>query len=270
MTSQIRAELHSHSTYSDGVYEPAEVARLCAEHGVEVWSLTDHDTCAGCAEAARAAKELGITFIPGIEVSAFADRSIHVLGYGVDPESRVLNEYSKRRLQARRDRMKLMIDKLGELGVPIEYKRVAEIAGEGAIARPHLAKALEEAGHVASMQEAFDKWISNDGAAYVETPWPKVPDAIELIREAGGIAVLAHPGIYDRDELIGEWLEAGLAGIEAKHPKHTPEEEARYTEMARAAGVLCTASSDFHGPGQAAWFGTNELESDLLATLERR
>ena len=269
MSNRIRAELHSHSTYSDGAFEPAVVAQLCADRGVKVWSLTDHDTCLGCREAAEAAARLGIEFIAGIEVSAFADRSIHVLGYGVDPESAVLAEYSKRRLQARRDRMRRMIDKLAELGVPIEYERVAAIAGEGAIARPHLARALVEAGHVTTVQEAFDKWISNEGAAYVETPWPKVPDAIALIHEAGGVAVLAHPGIYHRDALIAGWIEAGLDGIEARHPKHTAADEARYRAMADAAGLLVTGSSDYHGPEHlsASDFGRVELEAGRLDAL---
>lgn len=257
----IRAELHSHSTYSDGAFDPETVALMCAEQNVELWALTDHDTCQGCAEAAAAAREYGIEFVPGIEVSAFADRSIHVLGYGVNPEAPVLRQYSERRLAARHDRMQLMIARLEELGVGVDFDHVKALAGEGAIARPHLARALVDAGHVASMQEAFDRWISNDGAAYVETPWPKVEDAIEMIEAAGGFAVLAHPGIYDRDHLIPGWIEAGLAGIEVRHPKHTPQDRVRYTTLAEQHGVLMTGSSDYHGPDHlsATFFGQVDL-----------
>lgn len=269
MPDLIRAELHSHSTHSDGAYSPTVVAQMCADAGVSVWSLTDHDNCGGCAEAAVAAEERGIQFIAGIEISAFADRSIHVLGYGVDSESAVLRSYSARRLQARHDRMLLMIDKLGELGVDVDFERVQRIAGQGAIARPHLARALLEAGAVDSMQEAFDNWISNDGKAYVETPWPKVPDAISLINEAGGVAILAHPGIYDRDDLIPAWVDAGLQGIEVRHPKHDADTEAHYTAMAKELGVMTTGSSDFHGPDHisADYFGHVELDREWVDLL---
>ena len=272
MSHRIRAELHTHSTYSDGAYSPREVAQLCADAGVSIWSLTDHDTCAGCTEAQSAAQSLGLDFLAGIEISAFADRSIHVLGYGVDPEAPVLQAYSERRLQARHDRMLLMIDKLQELDVDVPFDVVQRIARPGAIARPHLAKALVEVGLVETMQEAFDQWISNDGAAYVETPWPKVPDAIALIGEAGGAAVLAHPGLYDRDELIAEWVEAGLAGIEVRHPKHDAEAEARYTAMAKEFGVFATGSSDYHGPHHmsADYFGKVELAEEWLDALRAR
>ena len=131
-------------------------------------------------------------------------------------------------------------------------------------------EALVEAGHVETMQEAFDNWLSNDGAAYVETPWPKVPDAIALIREAGGIAVLAHPAIYDRDALIPSWVEAGLAGIEVRHPKHTAADEARYQAIADEHGLLATASSDFHGPHHlsARFFGSTRLKRERFEQLE--
>lgn len=273
MPDLIRAELHSHSTYSDGAFAPTTVAQMCHDAGVKVWSLTDHDNCRGCAEAAEAAASFGIEFIPGIEISAFADRSIHVLGYGVDPTSEAIISYSKRRLQARHDRMLLIIDRLAELGVEVPFEVVQRIAGDGgAIARPHLAQALVEVGAVESVQEAFDRWISNDGAAYVETPWPKVPDAIALIADAGGVAVLAHPGLYDRDHLIPQWVDAGLAGIETVHPKHTAEDELRYTRIAGELGVMTTASSDYHGPDHISsqFFGAVELDTTVLDQLRGR
>lgn len=272
MPELIRAELHSHSTYSDGAYEPTQLAKMCAERGVQTWALSDHDTCEGCAEAATAAAEHGIEFITGIEVSAYIDRSIHVLGYGVDPASPVLLDYSKQRLQARQDRMALMIERLRDLGVDIDVERVQRIAGKGSIGRPHLARALVEVGAVESMQDAFDNWISNNGKVYVATTWPKVPDAIDIINAAGGIAVLAHPGIYDRDEHIGDWVDAGIVGIEVRHPKHSAEDEARYTDLARRFGLLTTGSSDFHGPGHisADYFGKVELDATWLDALRER
>lgn len=269
MPNLIRAELHSHSIYSDGSYAPATLAQMCHDVGVTVWSLTDHDNCHGCAEAADAAKRLGIEFIPGIEISAFADRSIHILGYGVDPESAAIVGYSTRRLQARRERMRLMVARLNEIGVEVSFDRVVTIAGQGAINRPHLAEAMVEVGAVASIDEAFDRFIGTGGPAYIETPWPTVPDAIELIGEAGGIAVLAHPGTNDRDHLIAEWVAAGLAGIEVRHPKHSAADEERYATMASNLGVFATASSDYHGPHHISQqhFGTVEVLESIIAAL---
>ncbi len=270
--SSIRAELHSHSTFSDGVFDPETVALMCAEQRVAVWSLTDHDTCAGCPAAATAAADYGVRFVPGIEVSSFAGRSIHVLGYGIDPGSSLVRDFSERRLVARHDRMRTMVAKLRELGVAVELERVFEIAGEGAVARPHLAKALLEAGHVDSVDEAFDRWISDRGAAYVETTWPTVPEAIDLIARAGGVSVLAHPGIYDADHLIGEWVDAGLDGIEVRHPKHSAADRSRYEAVADAHRLLKTGSSDYHGPDHlsAQYFGDVELPSAWVEALLER
>lgn len=259
-TRSVRAELHTHSTCSDGAFAPSEVAARCAATGARLWSLTDHDTVEGCAAGAAAAEEEGMTFVPGIEISAYAGRSIHVLGYGYDPDDEGLAGFSRRMLVSRRDRMRQMAERLGELGFPIEIETVFDRAS-GAVARPHLAAALVEAGHVSSKQEAFDRFIANDGPAYVAITWPSVSDAIELIHSAGGIAVLAHPGLYSRDQQIADWVDAGLDGIECRHPRHTDGDEARYVAIANELGVLKTASSDYHGPGHAGAekFGSVEM-----------
>ncbi len=267
----IQAELHTHSTFSDGAFEPAELAARCAAAGVRVWALSDHDTVGGVAAAAAAAAEHDIEFLTGIEVSAYAGRSIHVLGYGYDPTNETLRSFSTRRLQARRERMEVMIDRLAELGAPVDRDHVFELAS-GAVARPHLAQALVDAGHANSRQAAFDRYIGNGRPAYVETTWPGVPEAIEMIHEAGGTAVLAHPGLYGHDKNIPLWVEAGLDGIEVRHPAHSSGDEARYVALANDLGVLKTGSSDYHGPAHdgAKYFGRVELPGPWFAPFAER
>lgn len=268
--STIRAELHSHSTFSDGAYSPEEVARLCADEGVSLWALTDHDTTAGCARAADAAVALGVEFLPGIEVSAYHGRSVHILGYGVDPESSELQAFSERRLKARVDRMRRMVERLDALGVAVGWEAVARIAGEGAMARPHLAQALVEAGHVGDRGQAFDLYLADGAPAYVATTWPSVPEAIDLIHAAGGAAVLAHPGIYGLDGAIDAWAGAGLDGIEAGHPKHTANDRERYTAHAERLGLLITASNDFHGPAHVGADGFGRLDLSVSRIVRLR
>lgn len=267
--TNVNAELHSHSTFSDGSYTPEQVAQMCAGATVQVWALTDHDTCAGCERAAAAAQSHGIEFIPGIEVSAYEGRSVHVLGYGVDPDARTLREFSERRVAARFDRMRQMVEKLERIGVPVDYEDVVAIAGEGSIARPHLARALVAAGHVDTLDEAFQRYISPSGPAYISTTWPTVPIAIDIIRESGGVAVLAHPGIYGRDEDIPAWIQHGLVGVEAGHPKHSRSDEARYRALAAEHRLLATSSSDFHGPDHIStdYFGKTTVEVEILSAL---
>lgn len=268
VTRTHRAEIHSHSTASDGVLSPSRLAKICHERGIEIWSLTDHDNCYGCAEAKQAADELGIEFIPGIEVSAYEEGSVHVLGYGVDFEGETIESYAARRTEARGERMSAMIERLAKLGVQIDLEAVERVADGGILGRPHLARALVEAGRVSNIQQAFDRWLHTGGPAHVAVQWPSVPDAIDIIHRAGGLAVLAHPGQYGRDERIGAWVEAGLDGIEIIHPKHGKAAERRYEEIAESHGVLKTASSDFHGTGKRMrHFGSVPFPTSWLDAL---
>ncbi|MFB6265071.1 MAG: PHP domain-containing protein [Bradymonadaceae bacterium] len=266
----IRAEIHTHSTASDGEFEPAEVARMCAEAGVEVWALTDHDNCQGIADAKRAADELGLDFIPGIELSAYEDKSVHVLGYGVDPESEAMTSLGDRMIEAREERMGEIAAKLRDLGVEVHIDQVRDRAGEqGALARPHMARTLRDLGHVETVQEAFDRYIEDGGPAYVPVTWPSIPEAIRLIRKAGGVPVLAHPGRYDLDDRIPEWVEAGIEGIEIAHPSHDQTDERHYRAVAEEHGLFTTRSSDFHGTNHESWeyFGDMFISPDLPGRL---
>lgn len=244
----VRAELHTHSTESDGEYEAIVLAELCVRRQVQVWSLTDHDTVAGCQAAREVAEHRGVRFIDGIEVSAaMCGRSVHVLGYGVnihDPQ--FLDILAKRRL-LRSTRMERMVERAQDMGFAVHIEDVKRIAKGGNLARPHLAQALVNAKVVPNMRQAFDRYLGDSKPLYVASPWPDVPKAIAEIHAAGGIAVLAHPGIYGLDAYIPEWVESGLDGIEVDHPEHDANAVARYLLMANNLGLLKTKSSDFHG-----------------------
>lgn len=247
MPNTILAELHSHSTWSDGTLDVPTLAQRLHQAKVRVWSLTDHDTCGGCSEAAHEAANLGIRFVPGLEISAWAGRSVHVLGYGVDLQA--IAAYQTQRTTMRAERVGEMIRRLTGLGVPITREQVDAEASGGVLTRPHVARALFASGQVVSVQEAFDVYLGVGRPAYVESEWPSVVEAIGLIHDAGGIAILAHPGIYDLDRSIPEWVEAGLDGIEVGHPKHTDAQRDAYRGLANQHRILKTVSSDYHGPG---------------------
>lgn len=264
-----RVELHTHSTASDGELEPERVAALVAERGAEVWALTDHDNCDGCALARKAARSRGLEFVPGIEISAYTDRSIHILGYGVDPESGAIEALSEELFVARRERMVEMLDELSELGVELEFEDVQELSDGAPLSRSHLSRALVEEGPAETRQEAFDRWIGVEAPAYVPVGWPSIPEAVECIHAAGGAAVLAHPGRYDVDPQIPDWIEAGLDGIEVDHPDHDEADVDRYTEMVDEFGLVATRGSDFHGRSEAEWapFGEVEMAESELQRL---
>ena len=249
MSEPKRLEIHSHTTVSDGSHSPAELAELMAEHGVDLWALTDHDTVGGCRAGYRAATDAGVEFLPGIEISASRDgTSIHVLGYGFDPETPQLQDYGEEMEQARRDRMEKMVDRMCELGFPVDFDDVVAASGGGNLCRPHLARALKNRGHVDTMQEAFDRWIDRDGPGYVPMARPSVAEAIEMIGDAGGIVVLAHPARYgDITGALEGWKEAGLWGLEVRHPSHGVEDEERLSRWADEFDLGKTASNDWHG-----------------------
>jgi 3',5'-nucleoside bisphosphate phosphatase len=248
-----RADLHTHTHASDGTGAPADNVRLAQEAGLAAIAITDHDTVAGIEEALAAGEQLGVQVVPGVELSTVAEGiDIHILGYWIDWR----NERWLERLSTQRDtrdvRNAMIIAKLCELGMPITMDEVLEEAGRGghgdrAIGRPHLAGVLLRKGYVATMAEAFDRYLGSDGAAYVNPPRLSPFDALTWIREAGGAAVIAHPGLYDRDALVERLLEAGADGIEVFHSDHGAEEEERYGELARRYGVIATGGSDYHG-----------------------
>ncbi len=242
-------EMHSHSTVSDGVFEPKEMAKMMAEAGVELWSLTDHDHTGGCEEAMRWAQKEGVAFVPGIEISAdWRGQSIHVLGYGYDLEDRELGEYAATMVEARRERIVKILAKLKEMGVELEMEAVDAVGGGGNLGRPHVAEAMAASGAVSTQQEAFDRYLDRSAPAYVAVSKPSVAECIEMIRRAGGMAVIAHPGHYEGIEgQWRHWVDAGLQGVEVRHPSHHPGEEEVFLAVAASYGLVRTASQDWHG-----------------------
>jgi 3',5'-nucleoside bisphosphate phosphatase len=247
-------DLHSHSVYSDGTFTPSELITLAADRGLDAVALTDHDTTAGLAEAQAAAMVAGVELVPGVEFSTVRQGDgVHVLAYFMDAEHPEFEAELRRLQDDRFDRGERMVAKLQELGYPITFERVREIAKGGNIIRPHVAQALVEAGVVPTIKEAFsDELIGSGGRAYVEKHALHPLQAVELIHRAGGVCVLAHPGTWREAspvpiEVIEELVETGLDGIEASHPEHTPEMELAYVEMAERWGLIWTGSSDCHG-----------------------
>jgi len=247
-------DLHTHTFYSDGTFTPRDLMTLARERGLDVVAVTDHDTTVGLAEAEAAAEPLGIELVPGVEFSTVRDgEGMHILAYFVDPSDPGLKEELERLQADRFTRGERMVARLQELGYPISFDRVREIAQGGNIIRPHVAQALVEAGVVPSVKDAFsDELIGSGGKAYVEKHALHPVDALRLIHGAGGVCVLAHPGTWREAspvpvQAIDELVEAGLDGIEASHPEHTPEMELQYVQMAERWGLIWTGSSDCHG-----------------------
>jgi predicted metal-dependent phosphoesterase TrpH len=247
-----RADLHVHSSASDGTDPPAQVMRRAAEAGLDVVALTDHDTVAGHAEA-RAALPAGLTLLPGMELSArLNDRSVHLLAYLFDPDQPELAAELARIRDDRVIRARTMVEKLADLGVDISWDQVAAIAGQAVVGRPHIARAMAAAGAIAEPSQAFTAdWIADGGRAYVDRYALEPVRAIGLVRAAGGVTVLAHPrsgGEYTvSDQEITGLAAAGLAGLEVRHPDHSQAERAELSALAHHLGLVATGGSDDHG-----------------------
>ncbi len=247
-------DLHVHSTASDGSFPPAEVVRQAKAGGLTAMALTDHDTVDGLAEAVAAGDREGVEVIPGVEISAQCPGgTMHILGLFVDYHNGRLDERLAVLKQARIDRNPQIIKKLNDLNIPITMARVEEISGGGQVGRPHIARALMEAGYVTSIQQAFDIFLRKGGKAYVSKYRFPPSEALTMIREAKGIPVLAHPftlglgSAFALKNMLVELKGQGLAGIEVFYSEHTPEQEALYLKLARELDLLVTGGSDYHG-----------------------
>lgn len=250
----MRIDLHSHSSASDGTDAPAQLIRRAVAAELDVIALTDHDTFAGIDAAAAAAEQVGVTLVPGAEMSAASGGiSVHILAYLVDRDHPDLVAELARSTAERLGRAERMVQLAVELGAPISWRQVRELAGAAPIGRPHVARALVAAGVVGSVPEAFGPdWIGDGGRAYVYRYATDAVDTVRLVRAAGGVAVFAHPAARLRgpivsDDVIAELAAAGLAGIEVDHPDHDPPARARLRALAADLGLLVTGASDDHG-----------------------
>jgi len=248
-----RADLHTHTTASDGSFAPEANVRMAKEAGLSAVAITDHDTFAGVAEALEAGSRLGILVVPGVELSTSAGgRDVHVLGYGYRADDRIWLERLRSLREGRDRRNERILENLEKLGMPVSAEELAAAAGRSArkdkaVGRPHIAQALVDKGYVPDVRAAFDRLLGEGKPAYESQSRVTPGQAIEWIREAGGKAIVAHPGIYGADELVLSLLDAGADGLEAYHPDHDEEQSLRYAEWAAARGKLATGGSDFHG-----------------------
>jgi predicted metal-dependent phosphoesterase TrpH len=275
-------DLHAHTTYSDGSATPTELIEVAAAKGCRAIAITDHDTVAGLAEGRKAAGLLGIEFVEGVEISAeYNPGTMHILGYYVDDGSEDFNAKLDELREARAARNLEIARRLQQLGFDISYEEVAQLAGNEVVGRPHFARIMLQKGYVKSIREAFDRFLAKGAPAYVEKKRLCPADAISLIRNAGGVAVLAHPyqlklsSLEELERLVCDLAEVGLDGIEAIYSRHSSAERNSYAQLAARYGLLVTGGSDYHGiykPDIEIIKGLGDLEVpyELLDEVKRR
>ena len=273
----MKFDLHTHTTASDGTDTPAQLIERAAREGFGLIAVTDHDTLSGLEEAEAAGRARGVRVISGVEISAGEEIEVHVLGYGIRDRGPLEQALSGMR-QARRARMRKMIGKLRDLGIEVDRERVAALSGDS-VGRPHLARALVEMGCVRDVREAFFRYLSPGRPAYVPREKLTVAQAIHLLRDAGALPVIAHPGqnkgaAFWMSDRLAAMQKEGLMGLEAYHMAHTQAECQAFDRMARRLGLLVTGGSDYHGlvkqielgDGMQYW---TTREQDLEAFLQK-
>ena len=272
----MRTDLHSHTTASDGTLSPTALVTMAQQRGIGVLAVTDHDTVAGHAEAIAAGEALGVRVLRGIEVSALSDegKEVHVLGYGVQPSDDATRIKIESLRDVREARAKSLLSKLSALGIAINFERVKAFAGDGMIGRPHVARAMVEAGVVRTVNQAFDEYLGEGKPGFVSHEGLTPQQALALIHRAHGAAVVAHPMLYkgNLEGLLQDVIAAGLDGIEAFYPAHTPEQTQHFVRLAEKQGLIVTGGSDFHGPlgDLEVSLGTISLPEDAITKLDAR
>ena len=269
--SILRVDLHTHSNASDGELTPAELVRLALERGLTTIALTDHDSVAGIDAAQQAARGTSLEVIQGVELSADVPKGeVHVLGYFVDWHAPAFLAMLAEFRDSRYGRAEKMTKKLDALGVSISFDRVKEIAGDASIGRPHVAQAIVEAGYAGTVTEAFSKYISHDGPAYVEHFRLAPEDAVALILRAGGVPVLAHP--REVTDWVFPLVKAGLLGLEVYYGMYDDATRAELARLAKQFGLIATGGSDFHGlkkMGHLAGLGENDVPPEVVEKLRK-
>lgn len=260
-----RYDLHAHSTYSDGLLAPAALVARAAARGVDVLALTDHDDTGGLAEAVAAADACGLTLVPGAELSvSWEVHTIHVVALAIDPANRALDDGLAAIRSGRDARAQRIGESLARAGIPGAYEGARRyVTSERLISRSHFARFLVEAGHAREVKDVFRKYLTVGKPGYVAHAWASLPDAVAWIHAAGGLAVLAHPGRYrvtatGMRRMLSDFRAAGGDAIEVLSPSHTAAQYAEYATYARTFGLLASAGTDYHGPGES-WLDLGDL-----------
>ncbi len=264
-------DLHMHSTASDGSVAPAEVVAAAQRAGLSAIALTDHDTVDGVPAAQAAGASLGVRVIAGVELSAVDDGDeIHVLGLHLTQPEHLASALEELR-ESRRDRAAKIVERLNTLGIPITLDAVYATAGEGAVGRPHIAKAMVAGGWARDFRDAFDKWLGNGRPACIEKRTVTFEEAARLIHDAGGLAVYAHPGGDASRKTLTELASLGLDAVEVRHPSHTADEIARLGALTEELGLLPSGGSDWHG-GEESYraLGSMKVSAEWLARQDER
>lgn len=270
------ADLHCHTSASDGLLTPRQLVQLAAERGIKALGITDHDTIQGWEEAELAGMEYGVEILRGIELNTdWNGIEVHILGYEINSESGYLQERLKYLRTARKQRMLEILERLHGLGIHLTVGTIAEFAQGESIGRPHIAQALVKYGYAANNREAFDRYLGQGSPAYVPRFKLTPEEGIQLVRQAEGVAVLAHPGVHRLESGIPAWVKVGLQGIEVRHSEHGPVEEKRCREVAEQYKLLMTGGSDFHGearkPGVelGGWGVSQDVVTQIRALVQR-
>lgn len=268
-----RIDLHIHTHASDGQFSPTEVVQMAVSGKLDVIAITDHDTVAGVDEAIAAAAGLPLQVVPGIEMSTReGPYEIHLLGYFIDPHHPAMTRHQEEAIERRIGRMKQMVANLNELGLQVDYEDVVRAAGPdvSTIARPHLARALLERGQTRYYGEAFERFISDQGPAFVASDFPGVHEAIDAVHAAGGVAVWAHPDVAAFDQYIRTFAEWGLDGVECYRPNTPPVESHLFESVAESLGLFRTGGSDWHGTHRGPLGDFAVKYSDMSELLDSR
>lgn len=267
------ADLHTHTYHSDGTRSPKEVIDVAVAHGLGIVAISDHDHLAAYFEIQAYAEQCGVTLVPAIELScAYQGIDIHVLAYAFNPLDERIDARLRGFRETRQRRGYAIIDRLRTLGIHIDSKRVDELAGGGAMGRPHIARALVEAGYVSSVSEAFDRYLGTGKPANVPKERFAINEAIELIRSAGGVTSIAHPTLYpNHEEIVPQLLDLGIDAIEVLHPDVDEMNRERYTNLARFRGKFVTGGSDDHGSVKTSeTLGTIKVPETMIGPILSR
>ena len=265
-------DLHIHSYYSDGLLSPQQIIQYAKERHLRARSITDHDTLAGTAEAVRLGAQQEVEVVPGIEISViYHESEIHLLGYYIDQSSAAIAEYIATLADSRNRRAHQILDVLRKEGIRIPYELVARKANGAPIGRPHIAQVMVDEGYVFSAYEAFQKYLGEKRAGDIPKFSLDVQQAIDIIQQAGGLAFWAHPATAPNEEVLYKLLDCGIDGIETFHPKHSPEQQAHYRELARYYKLLESGGSDCHGGREGGIaLGTLKVPYEFLDRIKRR